>query len=517
MGGESLLYVTAGLAGAAVLCLVLLLAGAAQARRREEELLLLVREMRQGGSVLEKLIRDEARAGREEAANAGRGLRDEVGANLTRLNDLIRSTLEALGGTLGERLAGFEVQVRRLTGETGERQEQLRTAVDQRLIEARSDNAVNAKATRDEIGQALHKLAEELRSSVGEMTVAQGQRLEEVKQAVQGRLDILRQENEAKLEQMRQTVDEKLQGTLEKRLGESFGLVSKQLEQVHKSVGEMQTLAAGVGDLKRVLTNVKTRGTWGEVSLGALLEQVMSPEQFARNVEVVPGSNRRVEFAIRLPGDGDAPVWLPIDAKFPLEDYERLVDAAQSGDREAEEAAIKAIETSIRTSGKNICARYVQPPHSTDFGILYVPTEGLYAEILRRPGLASGLQLECKVAIAGPMTLLALLTSLQVGFRSLAIQKRSSEVWQVLGAVKAEFGKYGDVLDKVQQKLRQADGEIEKVRVRERAIGRKLRDVETLSESDSGRVLQLEDYLADVDTLPLLGERTDQVREPAVT
>jgi DNA recombination protein RmuC len=259
---------------------------------------------------------------------------------------------------------------------------------------------------------------------------------------------------------------------------------------------------------------VKTRGTWGEISLGTLLEQVMAPDQVAQNVEVIPGSGSRVEFAIRLPnkGDGEREILLPIDAKFPHEDYERLVEAAERGDSVAEEAAIKAIEARIRSAAKEICAKYVHAPYSTDFAIMYLPTEGLYAEVLRRPGLASSLQTDCKIVVTGPTTIHALLTSLQVGFRSLAIQKRSSEVWAVLGAVKTEFGKYGDILDRVQKRLRQADSEIESVRVRERAIGRRLRAVEGLPNGEAGRVLQLDDLNSD-DLAPALEQPISYPRQ----
>ena len=306
-------------------------------------------------------------------------------------------------------------------------------------------------------------------------------------------LEAMRADNAEKLEAMRATVDEKLQNTLEQRLGASFKLVSEQLEQVFKSVGEMQSLAAGVGDLKRVLTNVRARGTWGEVSLGALLEQVMAGEQYDRNVEVRPGSGLRVEFAIRLPGaDGEGPVWLPIDAKFPTEDYERLVDAAERADAVAIEAAGKAIETRIRQAARDIGSKYVAPPHSTDFALLFLPTEGLYAEIVRRPGLVDALQRDCRVVVAGPTTLLALLNSLRMGFRTLAIQQRSSEVWQVLRAVKTEFEKYGDILDKVQRKLHEASTTIDAVAVRRRQIDRRLASVETLPDPEANLLLGLE-------------------------
>ncbi|MCA1988537.1 MAG: DNA recombination protein RmuC [Desulfarculus sp.] len=291
---------------------------------------------------------------------------------------------------------------------------------------------------------------------------------------------------------MRQTVDEKLQGTLEKRLGESFGLVSRQLEMVHKSVGEMQSLAAGVGDLKRVLTNVKARGVWGEIQLGGLLDEVFIPEQVAKNVEIRPGSGLRVEFALRLPGpEDDNELLLPIDAKFPQEDYERLLDAAERADAPAEEAAIRALELRVRGFAKDICDKYVCPPHSTDFAIMYLPTEGLYAEVLRRPGLAESLWRDYRVQVAGPTTLTSILNSLKMGFSTLAIQKRSGEVWQVLGAVKTEFAKYGEVLDKVRKKLQEGENLIDKVAVRKRAIERRLKTVQTLPESEAAGLLGL--------------------------
>jgi DNA recombination protein RmuC len=289
-------------------------------------------------------------------------------------------------------------------------------------------------------------------------------------------------DNAKQLDQMRQTVDEKLQGTLEKRLGESFKQVSERLEQVHKGLGEMQTLATGVGDLKKVLTNVKTRGTWGEVQLGALLGQVLNPDQFATNVATKDGGER-VEFAIKLPGQGadkDETVWLPIDAKFPVEDYQRLVEAQERADVEGVEAAGKQLENRVKACAGDICEKYLNPPKTTDFGILFLPIEGLFAEVIRRTGLTEVIQRECRVVIAGPTTLWSILSSLQMGFRTLAIQKRSSEVWNLLAAVKTEWTKYGDVLDAVQKKLHQASDTIEKAKARSRAVGRKLKDVQEL-------------------------------------
>jgi DNA recombination protein RmuC len=300
----------------------------------------------------------------------------------------------------------------------------------------------------------------------------------------------MQEDNGKRLEQMRATVDEKLQGTLERRLGESFKLVSDRLELVHKGLGEMQTLAIGVGDLRKVLTNVKTRGNWGEVQLGNLLEQVLTPDQYAVNVSTVPGSRERVEFAIRMPGH-EAQTWLPIDSKFPLEDYQRLVDASERGDGTAVEQAGKALEGAARRSAAAIRDKYILTPHTTDFGLMFVPTEGLYAELVRRPGLADGLQRDYRVVLVGPTILGALLNSLQMGFRTLALQKRSSEVWSVLGAVKAEFGKFTEVLSKVQKKLTEASSTIEDASKRTRAMEKTLKGVEQLPSGEAGGLLGL--------------------------
>jgi DNA recombination protein RmuC len=292
---------------------------------------------------------------------------------------------------------------------------------------------------------------------------------------------------------MRATVDEKLHATLEQRLGESFKQVAERLEQVHQGLGEMQGLARDVGSLNRVLTNVKTRGIFGEVQLAGLLEQVFTPQQYAANVETVPGSGARVEFAIRLPGRGDdgTTLWLPIDAKFPREDYERLLDAQDRADPQAAEAAARAIEVRLKADARTIREKYVAAPHTTDFAILFVPTEGLYAEALRRPGLVETLQREHRVSLTGPTTLLATLSSLQMGFRTLALEKRSAEVWQVLGAVKTEFGKFGDVLAKTKKKLSEAASTIDAAEVRTRAMARQLKGVESLPEAQVQALLPL--------------------------
>jgi DNA recombination protein RmuC len=344
--------------------------------------------------------------------------------------------------------------------------------------------------------EALQRLGTTIAEQLKALGDANERRLAEVRQTVEGRLTLLQAGNEAKLEQMRATVDEKLHATLEQRLGESFKQVAERLEQVHQGLGEMQTLARDVGSLNRVLTNVKSRGIYGEVQLAGLLEQVFTPEQYARNVETVPGSGARVEFAIRLPGRqgtgvgsaGGPPLWLPIDAKFPREDYERLLDAQERADVPAVEAAGKAIEMRLRLEARSIREKYIAAPHTTDFAILFVPTESLYAEALRRPGLMEALQREHKITLAGPTTLLATLTSLQMGFRTLALEQRSAEVWDVLGAVKTEFGKFGDVLAKTKKKLDEASNSIDQAAVRTRAMARQLRTVESLPEH---RVQQL--------------------------
>ena len=343
-------------------------------------------------------------------------------------------------------------------------------------------------AAREAQDQALVRLTDAIR-----------EQLREMQQRVDLRLGQIQEDTEKKLEQMRATVDEKLHATLEQRLGESFKQVADRLEQVHKGLGEMQNLARDVGSLNRVLTNVKTRGIFGEVQLAGLLEQVFTPEQYAANVATLPGSSERVEFAIALPGqraDG-APLWLPIDAKFPREDYERLLDAQERADTVAAEAAGKAIETRLRLEARSLREKYIGPPHTTDFGILFVPTEGLYAEALRRPGLVEGLQREHKVMVCGPTTLMATLTSLQMGFRTLALEKRSAEVWEVLGAVKTEFGKFGEVLAKTKKKLEEASNTIDAAETRTRQMSRKLKSVEALPDEATQRLLQLGASAAD--------------------
>ena len=350
----------------------------------------------------------------------------------------------------------------------------------------REEAGAAARAQREELGATLKNVSDSTFKSLGEISaILRGQLELVVNQSakladkVDLRLKELQQDNSQQIEKMRATVDEKLQGTLEKRLGESFQMVSERLERVHQGLGAMQQLASDVGGLQRVLTNVKSRGGWGEVQLGTLLEQLLTSEQFARNVKTRDGGGEMVDFAVRLPGDENgSPVWLPIDAKFPIEDYQRLTIAQESSDLVATEEAMKNLEMALRKSAKDICAKYINPPRTTDFALMFLPTEGLYAEAIRRVGLVEQVQRDCRVIFAGPTTLAALLNSLQMGFRTLAIQKRSSEVWNLLAAVKTEFGKFGGVLDGVKKKLQEASNKIEEVDQRSRVLNKKLRDVE---------------------------------------
>ena len=372
--------------------------------------------------------------------------------------------------------------------------ERTERSVREEIAKNREETAQALRQSREELTGALKGVGDTLYGQVGLLTQTTDKKLDMLREAVEQRLQAIQADNAKQLDQMRATVDEKLQGTLEKRLGESFKQVSERLEQVSKGLGEMQSLAAGVGDLKKVLTNVKTRGTWGEVQLGAMLEQVLTPDQYAANVAVKEGGER-VEFAIKLPGRGEDEkevVWLPVDAKFPVEDYQRLMDAQEKADAESAEGAAKQLEARIKQCAGDICSKYLNPPKTTDFGILFLPTEGLFAEVIRRTGLVEFVQRECRVVIAGPTTLWALLNSLQMGFRTLAIQQRSSEVWNLLSAVKTEWTKYGDVLTKVQKKIHEASDTIEQAQTRTRAIGRKLKDVQELPSAEAKAVLMME-------------------------
>ncbi|RCS29262.1 DNA recombination protein RmuC [Rhodanobacter denitrificans] len=407
---------------------------------------------------VERTLREEQRAGREELQQGFDRFRRHVG--------------EQLGGMSqqqAERIDGFGQRLAALTDGTSQGLQTLA----QQLAE-------DARKSRAETTLALNHFGEQQQQRFSALGAEHEKRMGEVRATLEAKLGAIQQDNAAKLEQMRATVDEKLHATLETRLGESFKLVSERLEAVQRGLGEMQTLATGVGDLKRVLGNVKTRGVLGETQLGALLEQLLTSDQYAANVAVVPNADARVEYAIHMPNGVDgAPLWLPIDAKFPLEDYQRLQEAQENASAVAAADAANALERRVREEAKRIRSKYVVPPHTVDFAILFLPTEGLFAEVLRRPGLFESLQRDHHITVAGPTTLAAILTSLKAGFRTLAIEKRSSEVWQLLGAVKTEFGKFGAVLDKVKKNLDQASNQIDATGVRTRAIERRLRGVET--------------------------------------
>ncbi|TLD45579.1 MAG: hypothetical protein FAZ92_02180 [Accumulibacter sp.] len=440
---EGILQALLGIGVALLVLQILVLARAAHSR---ETLDAGLRDVQRSIAQVERELREELARGRQEAVATARGDREEQTLSLGRLSQALAGELGRLGELQAQQLESFAQQLSRLTNSNEQRFESLRLALEARLSLLQGDNA-------------------------------------------------------RKLDEIRQTVDEKLHATLEQRLGDSFRLVSDRLEQVHRGLGEMQTLATGVGDLKRVLSNVKTRGTWGEVQLDALLDQLLTADQYARNVATRPRRNDRVEFAIRLPGaDEQQPVWLPIDAKFPLEDHQRLLDAQERNDPAALELATRALEGRLRDEARKIRDKYVEPPYTTDFAILYLPTEGLYAEVLRRPGLVDGLQRDLRICVAGPTTLAALLNSLQMGFRTLAIERRSSEVWAVLGAVKTEFGRFGEVLEATRRKLDQASRSIESAGVRTRQIERKLKDVEALPVDEAQRRLGDLEEVADADS-----------------
>jgi DNA recombination protein RmuC len=383
------------------------------------------------------------------------------------------------GGDLAERIERVEREVRMQLQATSQA---AQVATAQQFEAMRRQLEAQGLVGRDEQGRSLKQFADSMNQTLARLTESNAARMQEVRATLEAKIKDLQADNGARLEEMRKTVDEKLHATLEARLSASFQQVSERLERVHQGLGEMQQLALGVGDLKRVLTNVKTRGTWGEVQLEMLLEQVLTPEQYAKNVETIAGSGARVEFALKLPGqtDGGAPVWMPIDAKFPKEQYERLLEAADSADVEGVALAGRELERAVRLEAKTISEKYVSPPQTTDFAILFLPTEGLYAEVMRRPGLADELQRVHRISIAGPSTLSALLNSLQMGFRTLALEKRSSEVWQVLGAVKTEFSKFGDVLAATKLTLERAAKNIESAETRSRQMARKLKTVEAL-------------------------------------
>ena len=428
---------------------------------------------------------------RDEVARSATGTRQELAQSIATFQRTLLAQQGDVARTQNEQIDGFRTQLATTQQALADTLRQTTSALAQQALGAREAQDASLARSAEHQANSLQRFGEQLGEQVRALTQSNDQRMAEVRVAVEHQLAAIQHDNEKKLEQIRSTVDEKLHATLEQRLGESFRQVAERLEQVHRGLGEMQTLARDVGSLSRVLSNVKTRGTLGEVQLEGLLEQVLAPDQYARNVETIPGSNARVDFAIRLPGrrDDGLPMWLPIDCKFPREDYERLLEAHERADREGVEAAAKAIETRLRTEARSIRAKYVAAPHTTDFAILFVPTEGLYAEALRRPGLAETLQRDHRVTLTGPTTLLATLTSLQMGFRTLALEKRSAEVWEVLGAVKTEFARFGDVLAKTKKKLDEASKTIDAAEVRTRQMARSLRGVEALPEERAQALL----------------------------
>lgn len=459
-----------------------------------------------------KEVRDELRQARDESRTAGKELREEVMGGLKSTSEVLTRTLEASGKVQHGHLDSMSTNLKELTESNQEALDRIRATFDLRVKELQESNEKKLTETRKEssdglksINDALSKTLEGLGNNMQTQLEAMTKQLKEVAESNQGALDRIRDtfdvrvkelqdSNERKLEEMRKTVDEKLHDTLEKRLGESFKLVSDRLQAVHQGLGEMQTLAAGVGDLKRVLTNVKTRGSWAEFQLGAILEQILSPGQYDRNVRTKGESSEAVEYAVRLPGpkgDPKACIWLPIDSKFPQEDYVRLQQAAEKADAGAVQKAIDGLLRTIRNEAKSIHDKYVNPPNTTDFGIMYLATEGLYAEVLRQPDLVENLLHQFHIVVAGPTTLAAILSSLRMGFQTLAIEQRAAEVWKVLGAVKTEFGKFGAILDKVSKQLNTAHRTIEETGVRTRVMEKRLRSVEQLPDEEATRILEL--------------------------
>jgi DNA recombination protein RmuC len=499
------------------------------------------------GEQADRSARDEVARTRLEQTALAQGLRSEVVSSLTGIGDSVSGKVEGFTRLNDQKLellrSGMEHRLDFFTTESAHKVDGLTQAIaassgklqdelSTRLVEFKSslDTTImqthtlqgeqteaissvirmlqsgvdgNLSQLREETANSFRNLGDSVLSTLTGISQMQQAELAEMRNTVDARLVNIQFENEKKLEQMRQTVDEKLQGTLEARLGESFKRVSDRLEQVYIGLGEMKSLATGVGDLKRVLTNVKTLGTWGEVQLGAIIEEILAPDQFRKNVATAR-PDERVEYAVRLPGRDShgEPVWLPIDAKFPVEDYQRLMYESERGDVESIERASRQLETTLRICAKNLSERHLAPPRTTDFGILFLSTEGLYAEAMRRPGLADSIQREHRVVLAGPSTVAALLSALQMGFRTLAIERRSSEVWETLGSVKAEFGRYADVLAKVKKKLGEAQNTIDSAEIRTRAIQRRLRDVEDSEDPElASEIREEEEALEEIPVL----------------
>jgi DNA recombination protein RmuC len=524
---EVLLIVALVLLVAILIMLVLLRSGA----RKPAQVVAQLDSLEKGLERVNRSLRDEIANNRQEAREDARSQRDEVSVSLKNFNDSIfkvvsetsavqkleltafgvslQAQINGIAGLIAGQLQTFSSQLTTLTKSNEEKLDSVRDSVDLRLQflqtengvrldQIREENKSDSRSQRDEISASLKNFNESLlkglsdlsdshRTQGGSLSRSIETRFDSLRETIDGKLKNIQENNALKLEEMRLTVDEKLHGTLEKRLGEAFSLVTGQLEQVHKGLGEMQNLATGVGDLKRTLTNVKTRGGWGEIQLGALLEDMLSPAQYDRNFKPKENGDAVVEYAIRFPGrdGGGESVWLPIDSKFPIEDYHRLTDAQEKADIDAIDVATKALELRIKGCAKDLCEKYLNPPRTTDFGMMFLPTEGLYAEVIRRTNLVETLRRDYNVTIVGPSTFAAFVNSLQMGFRTLAIQERSSEVWKLLGAIKNQFGKFGDVLDGVKRKLEQATNTMDTAATRSRAIERKLRDVEVLPTTEA--------------------------------
>ena len=435
---------------------------------------------------IEKNIREEIAKNREEFNSLAKQNREELANSLSNFSDSVSRNMKDISELQKNQLDTFSNQLTKLTQINEQKLEKVKDAV-----ESNVKNLSDSMLTRmNEIVNLQKNQFDTFTKQIVTLTQMNEQKLNSVRDIVEERLKSLQNDNAQKLEQMRETVDEKLHNTLEKRLGESFKLVSDRLELVHKGLGEMQTLASGVGDLKRVLTNVKARGTWGEVQLGNLLDQILTPEQYSKNVATKEGARDHVEFALKLPGKGEKIVWLPMDAKFPLEDYQKLLVAQEQTNVQLVEELGKALENEVKLQAKNIRDKYIDPPNTTDFGIMFLPVEGLYAEVLRRSGLCEFLQREYRVVVSGPTTIAAFLNALQMGFRTLAIEQRASEVWNLLAAVKTEFGAFGEVLDRTHKQLQAASNSIEGAARKTRTIERKLKDVQALPKTETVNLLE---------------------------
>lgn len=462
---------------------------------------------------IETTVKNEMVVNRQESNTAAKNTREELSGSFKQFSGLISGVMNDTSNLQKTQLETFSTNLNNLTQSIEQKLTTLTGSIENKLKEASDIGTTNSKESRKELKDSLEIFKTDFSKSVDDFNSAQkenffallgkqseqntatSQKLDSIRDTLEKKIAEMQTGNEKKLDEMRATVDEKLQKTLETRLGESFKLVSERLEAVHKGLGDMQTLATGVGDLKRVLTNVKSRGVLGEYQLENLLEQLFTPDQYEKNVRTKIGSNAMVEFAIKMPGRNDKTVWLPIDSKFPKEDFELLMNAYDQGSAEQIEDCRKTFIKGIKKSAGDICGKYIDPPNTTDFAILFLPFESLYAEVLRTPGLFETIQRECKINIAGPTTLSAFLSSLQMGFRTLAIEKRSSEVWQLLGAVKTEFGLFGGILEKTQKKLQEASSNIEQAGVRSRKIERQLKNVQELPKPE---VITLLDVVADI-------------------